>query len=562
MAALLPSGNLPSCDPRSLLGGLECDPHTGTGVPPASLAEWTLGVNGAPDYYDVSLVDGYNLPLRIDNNVGCPVADCPVDLGPNCPAPLKGPFDSTGFPVGCRSACQANLDGDPCKREKVLANRLTGHPLANSANCCTGSHNTPATCPPSGVAGQHFGHVLRPCKQITRSPSVPRDYLFFKLKGCYWVEIATWRAGIWICRQYQHRLAKSHVLNQVISWLFMTCYMINFEQEWPPASHGTGEGTQKTASNVSTVSNRPSNRSRVYTDPSSPSRPSGPTGWMAPSGSSRTLQVPDNWTSGRMWGRTGCDNEGNCESGSCIGGIECDPNVGTGDAPASLAEWSLSAGPVDFYDVSLVDGYNLPMSITNNAGCSIADCAADLLPSCPAQLAATTGDGTIVGCKSSCDLTSGLSNSPDCCTGSHSTPQTCPPTGVQNKCRNSYVYAYDESSGTALWACDVSKKADYTLTFCPQNLINIVRDGDGLPPINSSMVVTPSVSPSETPASAPLSTNSNSSPTITPASISSPVQGKQTASSLKSCRAKWRELVNIKNTSGPTHRHRIFRRHI
>ena len=31
-----------------------------------------------------SLVDGYNLPLRITNSVGCPVADCPVDLGPGC----------------------------------------------------------------------------------------------------------------------------------------------------------------------------------------------------------------------------------------------------------------------------------------------------------------------------------------------------------------------------------------------------------------------------------------------------------------------------------------------
>ena len=32
----------------------------------------------------VSLVDGYNLPMRIDNNKGCHIADCPVDLGPNC----------------------------------------------------------------------------------------------------------------------------------------------------------------------------------------------------------------------------------------------------------------------------------------------------------------------------------------------------------------------------------------------------------------------------------------------------------------------------------------------
>lgn len=32
----------------------------------------------------VSLVDGYDLPMSITNNVGCPVANCPVDLGPNC----------------------------------------------------------------------------------------------------------------------------------------------------------------------------------------------------------------------------------------------------------------------------------------------------------------------------------------------------------------------------------------------------------------------------------------------------------------------------------------------
>jgi hypothetical protein len=32
----------------------------------------------------VSIVDGYNLPISITNSQGCPVADCPVDLGPNC----------------------------------------------------------------------------------------------------------------------------------------------------------------------------------------------------------------------------------------------------------------------------------------------------------------------------------------------------------------------------------------------------------------------------------------------------------------------------------------------
>ncbi|KAI9062423.1 thaumatin-like protein [Trametes sanguinea] len=133
-----------SCLDGGCNGGLECDPHTGTGVPPATLAEFTLGTNGAQDSYDVSLVDGYNLPVRISNNQGCHVADCPVDLGPNCPAPLKGPFDSTGFPVGCKSACEAGL-GDP----------------VNNPNCCTGIYNNPGTCTSSGV--EYYSYFKSNC---------------------------------------------------------------------------------------------------------------------------------------------------------------------------------------------------------------------------------------------------------------------------------------------------------------------------------------------------------------------------------------------------------------
>lgn len=38
---------------------------------------------------------------------------------------------------------------------------------------------------------------------------------------------------------------------------------------------------------------------------------------------------------------------------------------------------------------------------------------------------------------------------------------------AENNCPNSYVYAYDEGSGTALWTCDSALKSDYKLTFCP-----------------------------------------------------------------------------------------------
>lgn len=34
----------------------------------------------------------------------------------------------------------------------------------------------------------------------------------------------------------------------------------------------------------------------------------------------------------------------------------------------TLAEFTLNSNGLDFYDVSLVDGYNLPMSITSDQG--------------------------------------------------------------------------------------------------------------------------------------------------------------------------------------------------
>ena len=70
-------------------------------------------------------------------------------------------------------------------------------------------------------------------------------------------------------------------------------------------------------------------------------------------------------------------------------------------------------------------------------------------------------------------LTLSPDDSANCCSGSHNTADTCPPDGVQyydyfkDSCEDSYVYAYDESSGTALWTCDSNLRADYTVTFCP-----------------------------------------------------------------------------------------------
>ncbi|CEL53127.1 Pathogenesis-related protein 5 OS=Arabidopsis thaliana GN=At1g75040 PE=1 SV=1 [Rhizoctonia solani AG-1 IB] len=210
--------------------------------------------------------------------------------------------------------------------------------------------------------------------------------------------------------------------------------------------------------------------------------PSVETGWEAAAYTSRTFTVPNDWKAGRIWGRRNCDfsvNPGptSCLSGGCNGGLLCDSRTGTGVPPVSLAEWTLSGdGNRDFYDVSLVDGYNLPMSITNNVGCPVADCPVDLGPNCPDPIKGPfDSSGFPVGCKSACsaNLDGNPANSPNCCSGDYSTPDTCPASGVQyydyfkGNCPNSYAYAYDESSGTALWTCDSGLNADYTLTFCP-----------------------------------------------------------------------------------------------
>ncbi|KAG9008128.1 hypothetical protein FRB94_013685 [Tulasnella sp. JGI-2019a] len=244
-------------------------------------------------------------------------------------------------------------------------------------------------------------------------------------------------------------------------------------------------------------------------------KPDHPTGWSQAAGSSVSFNVPDNWTVGRIWGRTDCDFSTNpgpnsCSSGGCNGGLECDPHSGTGVPPVSLAEFTLgSASGDDFYDVSLVDGFNLPVRISNTAGCGIADCPVDLNPGCPSSLKGSTNlAGAVVGCKSDCLIDPNPSNSKSCCSGQFSTPETCPFTGVPNynyfkkSCPNSYVFAYDEHSTTALWTCSAAKAAYFTVTFCPDSSAAPV-----VQPANDPTAVTSSETPASNTCTCPITGN-------------------------------------------------------
>ncbi|GAA6030922.1 hypothetical protein JCM8097_008937 [Rhodosporidiobolus ruineniae] len=205
-----------------------------------------------------------------------------------------------------------------------------------------------------------------------------------------------------------------------------------------------------------------------------------PTGWQADPGSSVSFGVAENWN-GRIWGLTQCDfttgavapNE-ICVTGGRNGGLQCATSGGTGVPPASLAEFNLNDSQ-DWLDVSLVDGFNLPIAITNNVGCPAPSCAFNINTVCPAVLSVFNNAGETVGCYTACsaNLDGNPQDSANCCSGSHSTPATCPTSGVQyydvykSHCSDAYAYAYDESSQSALWTCDHSLGADYTITFCP-----------------------------------------------------------------------------------------------
>jgi len=114
------------------------------------------------------------------------------------------------------------------------------------------------------------------------------------------------------------------------------------------------------------------------------------TGFRLDPGQSVEVPAPTGW-SGRVWARTGCvfdaDGKGTCQTGDCSGRLEC---AGTGATPpatlfeVTLGKGSAGAADLDYYDVSLVDGYNLPVVAVprpgggGGGGCNATGCMADL----------------------------------------------------------------------------------------------------------------------------------------------------------------------------------------
>ncbi|KAK9743368.1 hypothetical protein RND81_03G234700 [Saponaria officinalis] len=186
-------------------------------------------------------------------------------------------------------------------------------------------------------------------------------------------------------------------------------------------------------------------------------------GFVLKPGESKVFNAPVGW-SGRIWGRTGCKFDqngiGKCQTGACGSSLQCSAG---GEPPATLAEFTLAA--LDFYDVSLVDGFNIPIAVKplhGTGNCSIAGCDSDLRKSCPKELSVKISNGKTIACKSACEA---FDTDEYCCRGVYGNPTTCRPTyysrTFKSACPTAYSYAYDDP--TSIFTCSGT---DYVITFC------------------------------------------------------------------------------------------------
>ncbi|KAL8152883.1 LOW QUALITY PROTEIN: hypothetical protein V2J09_010643 [Rumex salicifolius] len=195
------------------------------------------------------------------------------------------------------------------------------------------------------------------------------------------------------------------------------------------------------------------------------------TGFTLIQGFSSTIDAPSDWQ-GRIWARTLCATNSSgdffCSVGDCgSGNVSCSGR--SGSQPISLVEFALNGfNNMDFYDVSLVDGFNLPVTITpSNSACNAsAGCPKDINSVCPWPMAIKnpSDNSSVVACKSACFAFNADSY---CCRGEFNTPQKCSQSDYavvfKSQCPHAYTYAFDQQTNT--YTCATG--GDYFITFCP-----------------------------------------------------------------------------------------------
>lgn len=128
---------------------------------------------------------------------------------------------------------------------------------------------------------------------------------------------------------------------------------------------------------------------------------------------------------------------------------------------------SLQKGAPCGYGISIVDGYNLNISISSrpkNSSCSIDGCVNDLIGGgCPKALKVLDQNGNVIACMSACLR---YQDEQTCCTGKYNSPETCSPTAfsmIFKKACPSYISFAHQTPSPLRW-CEAKK---YVVTFCP-----------------------------------------------------------------------------------------------
>ncbi|XP_074583622.1 protein P21-like [Curcuma longa] len=170
------------------------------------------------------------------------------------------------------------------------------------------------------------------------------------------------------------------------------------------------------------------------------------------------INVAPGTAGGRIWARTGCSFNstgiGGCLTGDCAGLLECDA---FGSPPVTLVEFALNQfNNHDFMDISLVDGFNVPVNlIPTTGGCPEVRCEADITASCPAELRAPGG------CNNPCTV---FRTDEYCC--QTQTANNCRPTNysmfLKSNCPDAYSYPMDDATSTF----NCTSGTDYTVAFC------------------------------------------------------------------------------------------------
>ncbi|MET8824369.1 thaumatin family protein [Streptomyces sp. NPDC004610] len=179
-----------------------------------------------------------------------------------------------------------------------------------------------------------------------------------------------------------------------------------------------------------------------------------PEGRKLTPGQSMSVTVENDW-GGRIWGRTGCASTA---AGKCATG-HCTSVCGGYNPPTTLGEFTFDAyAGMDFYDVSMVDGSNLPMYINvshtstvdpvSSSGCYQGVCTSEV--DCPTEMQAVSG-GQVIGCKPPCEAFGGNTY---CCLAEWAGRENCIPSKwpvdytqvFKRAAPYAYSYAFDDAA--------------------------------------------------------------------------------------------------------------------